>query len=377
MTNIPCLRYGLFVLGLLFTCNGHGQIVSEFRDWEQYAGGGIDQGPDGPCEYITRTWAVEYAVRMYYRDSGTSHDNPYVDLSEQHIWQRCFERLPEYYPDCIEYEGIKSHCMADFITDHGIANEACLMSTDSSGNARFDRTLLADASNEVCIDPCIEAPQIDRYRFRAPLEYVYSASQLGIHSNDDLKKAIIKYGPHSLYVQEGVNWPYTFDAGEHAILIVGWTSSGKWRFKNSSTRYFEGKGVTGIGELAFDIGHFGSIKVGRVIGEPECEGFACSDFARRYLDYDGDGFCSIKWGNLPAGVSCKGHDANDTNSAVGPYTDCGYKTKLASGSTVTLSSYETLPTMVRATSKGILTPGFKYDAQDCGRNFTAFIGNTF
>ena len=241
MTNIPWLRYGLFVLGLLFTCNGYGQIVSEFRDWEQYAGGNINQGPDGPCEYITRAWAVEYAVRMYYRDSGATHGNPAVDLSAQHIWQRCFERLPEYQ-NCREPEGITSLCMADFITDHGIVNEACLTAPVVGGISQFDRYLLAEASNQVCIDPCVEASQIDRYRFKAPLEYVYSASQLGIRGNDDLKKAIIKYGPHSLYVQEGGNWPYAFGADNHAILIVGWTSSGKWRFKNSSTQYFDGEG---------------------------------------------------------------------------------------------------------------------------------------
>lgn len=376
MTDTSWLRYSVFVTGLLTCAGSYGQVVSAFTGWEQYKSGNINQGPDGPCEYITRTWAVEYAVRMYYKDASTANSLPNVDLSEQHLWQGCLSSLPEYSQCPSSTGGITSVCVADFIANQGIANEACLPGA-ASGHP-YDRTLLDNTSYDVCRDPCVEVSQINRYRFKAPLQYAYQASELGIHNNEDLKKAIIKYGPQSLYVQEGLNWPYSFRANDHAILIVGWTSSGKWRFQNSSTKYFNGIGVSGIGELAFDIRNFSSIKVGRVNGLPECEGYACSDFAPRDLDHDGDGFCSIKWGDLPAGISCTGHDANDNSQNIGPYNAYGYP------ATVITSGYagqivldkpipEPAPFIIRASDKIILKPGFIGSALSGDRGYKLYI----
>ena len=368
MTSRTLSKLFAVVCGAFIFCNAAGQVVSEFTDWEVYAGGKINQGPDGPCEYIARSWAVEYAIRMYFKESGTTNSMPDIDLSEQHIYQRCFQRLPEY-SNCTTPESITGLCMADFISNHGIANEACLPAPVVGGISQYDRNLLSTSN---CVNPCNGKPSSSQYVFRAPLDYANYDYQMGINNNTDLKKSIIKYGPHSLYFLDG-----EYVNSEHAILIVGWNSSGEWRFKNSSELYFDGRGISGIGTLAFDISQYTSVKVGRVTGAPVCQGSGCNAFARRALDSDGDGFCSIKWGDLPAGISCKGHDADDSNSAVGPYTDYGYKTRLVAGSTVTLDSAQTDPMIVRANSKVILAPGFSYTARNGGRTFTAFIGDSY
>ncbi|TVZ41161.1 hypothetical protein P886_0501 [Alteromonadaceae bacterium 2753L.S.0a.02] len=351
----------LLSLAMILAQSGNAQLANEFS-WERYAGPSVNQGGDGPCEYITRTWAVEYAIRMAY-----DVDGPEINLSEQHIYQRCFQSLSQY-SSCTSPESITALCMADFIRDYGIANEACLPAPVQNGISQYSRTLLS-ASH--CIDPCYNQPNSAHFSFTAPLEYVNYSYQMGINSNDDLKASIIKYGPHSLYFLDG---PYV--NSEHAILILGWNSSNEWVFQNSSEDYFAGRGVDQtFGVLAFDISEYTNVKVGRVNGIPMCSGAGCSQFQRRPLDSDGDGFCSIAWGDLPVGLNCEGHDANDNDSSLGPYTVGGFTTELVSGSTITLNSYQQNPMRVTASSRILLKPGFKYKAQSGGRDFIASVSN--
>lgn len=377
MIDTTLLKHGVLVIGLLLSVNGYAQVVTEFLDWEEFSGDDINQGPDGPCEYITRTWAVEYAVRMSHKKPGYSDFSvQYVDLSEHHIYQSCLQDV--LYRDgkyCYEQDGITPSCMIDFLENYGIANDTCFPPLDNvpSYEPIYQRDVIPREEVARCENPCINKDPSYNFRVRVHFDVGRLASDLDINGSEELKKSIIKYGPHSVYFQGG-----QYVSGEHAILITGWDSAGNWRIKNSSNDYFLGAGLHGIESIAFDIG---DERAYRVNGIPECVGSGCTNrFTRRALDSDSDGFCSIKWGDIPSGLGCKGHDADDDDSEIGPYNAYGYKTRLMSGSTVTLGRSRVqlmLPVLVRAKARVILEPGFKCDAQDGGRNFTAFVGDSF
>lgn len=234
-----------------------------------------DQGTQGPCHIFAAVAAVEAMCQIYYNKSQTSSE---IDLSEAEIYSPC-------------------------------SGYGCVM-----GPADISQTFTYVGTNGIVDDDCFEYP--DEYPFCRPIcnpcsipQYevtIPGYQQLYLSTNQQLKRAIIDYGPIAV-TMEDCSYELHGDANDltHSVLIVGWNSLGRWHIKDSwpggptidyknidvfsqefNTLFFRAKYKNGASTIS-------------------CSGSGCSSVfsSRTCVDSDEDGFYNWGIGDKPNGCS--------------------------------------------------------------------------
>lgn len=243
-----------------------------------------DQCEMGPCSIFATVAAVEAMSHIYYNKPFSVAPN-ILNLAEAEIYSGCggygrFDAAP----------GIESSLM--YIDTAGIIDEACFEFPDSC--------FRTDCGN-ICGNP--------DYVVNIPgYEQIYPGS------NQDLKRAIIDYGPIAVTMQNVGGALHTGGGTTtHSVVIIGWSSSA-WHIKDSwpGDAYIAYKNIDVFNASYQSI--FFRVKYKNSGNYIICSGSGCSLFSsRRCVDSDGDGFYYWGIGDKPTG--CPGPCKMDFNDA--------------------------------------------------------------
>ena len=139
--------------------------------------------------------------------------------------------------------------------------------------------------------------------------------RLYLNNAQELKRAIIDYGPIATYLDHS-GYELHGSAGDeaHSVLIIGWNGS-QWHIKDSWPGDEE---ITYTGIDVFDLGYsamFYRVKYEDGGSAISCTGSGCSSVfsERSCTDNDGDGF--YNWGIGPKPAGCPGPCGMDFNDA--------------------------------------------------------------
>jgi hypothetical protein len=277
----------LFILLTLICYNLYLFAQPSFFSWKKpgtgpnkgnnYISPAKNQGEQGPCFIFASVATVEAMCHIYYNKPYTSSNG--IDLAEAEIYSWCSGY------GCTS--GVANNVATfNYIADNGIINEDCFTYPDNSPFCRSD-------CENICSNPDYEV-SIPGYQ------------ELNLSSNQELKRAIIDYGPITATLDKcGYELHEDVNDNMHSFLIIGWNSSGEWHIKDSwpNDYWIDYKSIN-VFNPVFDG------KFYRVIYENEgstisCSGSGCSTVfsSRSYVDNDEDGFYNWGIGDKPSGCS--------------------------------------------------------------------------
>ncbi|MDP2338460.1 MAG: C1 family peptidase [Bacteroidota bacterium] len=288
------MRTLIFITVLIFSLKSYSQpsTFSWFNyqsSKPNYISPAKDQGEQDPCAIFAAVAAIEALSHIYY-NKPFPYNSSCLNLSEAELYSIC------------------------------------------SGYGRFEgaanamETLNYSAANGIVDDVCFPYPTESSF-FRDPCNKCSTPSQkvkvpgceeLFFSSNQELKRAIINYGPIIVSMQNVGNILHP-DKGcpscGHTVLIVGWDNNLGWHIKDSWPGdywiYFNNIDVFDVNRSSkFYRAKFES--GGNVIS---CTGGDCTTFSSRScVDNDGDGFYNWGIGAKPSGYGgpCK-MDFNDSD----------------------------------------------------------------
>jgi hypothetical protein len=246
-----------------------------------------DQGEQSPCHIFAAVAAVEAMSHIYFNKPFSIGSNG-IDLAEREIYSWCSGYGGPQGSANIE-ESLK------YIDTTGIINENCFSYPN-------DTPFYTDCST-MCSNPDFEV-NIPGY------------SEIQISSNENLKKAIIDYGPIAvtlMYV--GYELHGAINDNTHSVLIIGWNDSGQWHIKDSwpgnpSIAYK----TINVFNPEFDA-KFYKVNYEENGNTISCSGSGCSPVfsSRSCTDDDEDGF--YNWGIGPKPTGCPGPCKMDFNDA--------------------------------------------------------------
>ncbi len=290
----------LLVLLLLITIiKGYSQILkpsfADYFSWkdrfgseaeyDNYISSAKDQGEQGPCFVFSSVAAIEALSQIYYNKILTSNE---LNLSES-----------EVYSDCAGYgctSGVPNNENTfNYVQYSGIVNEDCYSYPDSSPYCR------TDCNQTMCPNPDY-------------IVYIPGYQQLYLNTIQQLKRAIIDYGPIVATLDKcGTELHGSAIDNMHSFLIIGWNADGEWEIKDSWP------GEEGFYEVDINVfapeykAIFYRVKYESGGNTISCIGSGCNSIfsSRSYTDEDEDGFYYWGIGDKPSG--CPGPCEMDFN----------------------------------------------------------------
>ncbi|MGC9355245.1 MAG: C1 family peptidase [Mariniphaga sp.] len=289
-----------------------------------------DQGEQGPCRIFAAVSAVEAMSHIYYNKPFGHNSGNGIDLAEREIYSWC-----SGFGGPLGSANIEE--TLHYIDTSGIINESCFPYPNAE-------PFYTDCST-MCSSPDLEVN-------------IPGFEQLYLSNNQELKRAIIDYGPIATFLAHS-GYELHGSAGDesHAVLIIGWDGS-QWHIKDS----WPGEnGITYANINVFDQEYnalFYRVKYEHNGSAITCTGSGCNAVfsERSCTDNDGDGF--YYWGIGPKPAGCPGPcqmDFNDTDP-----------------NTIFLdASYNALPAPTVSGPDYTCSSGTNYQLNDLPPDFTA------
>nr|WP_319269231.1 C1 family peptidase [uncultured Draconibacterium sp.] len=164
--SITILFLSMFMIGAQCQPTSFSWFSDDDEKRFNYISPAKDQGEQGPCHIFAAVAAVEAMCHIYY-SKPFPHGNDGTNLSEREIYSWCSGLGGPY-------NGPSVKSTLDFISANGIINESCFPYP-------VDTPYFTDCSTK-CSTPQLVV-DIPGYQ------------QLTINTNQELKRAIIDYGP--------------------------------------------------------------------------------------------------------------------------------------------------------------------------------------